>query len=341
MLLKQLFDQNTWTYTYLLADPSTGEAVIIDPVLEQVDRDLQLLSELGLDLLYVLDTHVHADHITGAGALRERTGAKSAVSAANQVDCADLPLRHGDVLSFGCYTLEARSTPGHTSGCLSFVLKAGGKTMAFTGDSLFIRGCGRTDFQQGDSATLYDSVHTQLFSLPDDTILFPGHDYRGHSTSTVAEEKAHNPRLKTSISKEAFIGIMDALDLAYPKRIHEALPANLACGFAEDSDPTAPLILELSPKDLEDLDTVRIVDVRSAEEFQGELSPLPKAELAPLPELKAHSKNWPKEDAILVVCRSGRRSLQACKTLHQQGFTKVANLKGGLLAWQREQETSS
>ncbi len=233
MLLKQLFDQDTWTYTYLLADPDTREAIIIDSVIERVDRDLQLIADLDLKLLYAIDTHVHADHVTGAGILRERTGAKSGVAAIADVSCADEKLEHGQTLSFGAYSLEARSTPGHTNGCMTFVVKDAGQTLAFTGDALFIRGCGRTDFQQGDSATLRRSVYSEIFSLPDDTIVYPGHDYRGHTASTVGEEKSHNPRLGTQISEDGFVQIMADLKLGHPKRIHEALPANLACGVKE------------------------------------------------------------------------------------------------------------
>ncbi len=231
MLFKQLFDQDTWTYTYLLADAETREAIIIDSVIEQVDRDLKLIDELGLKLIYALDTHVHADHVTGAGTLRERTGAQSGVAAVAGVSCVDQNLEHGQKLSFGSYELEVRSTPGHTSGCLTFVVQANGQTMAFTGDALLIRGCGRTDFQQGDSATLRNSVYSEIFSLPNNTVVYPAHDYRGHTTSTVGEEKAHNPRLGNNISEEKFVKIMDELNLAYPKRIDEALPANLACGL--------------------------------------------------------------------------------------------------------------
>lgn len=231
MLLKQLFDQDSWTYTYLLADPDTKEAIIIDSVFEQVDRDLKLIKELGLNLVYAIDTHVHADHVTGAGELRKRTGAKSGVAAVADVACADAKLEHGQKLNFGTYTIEARSTPGHTSGCMTFVVEDEGKTMAFTGDALLIRGCGRTDFQQGDSLTLRQSVYSEIFSLPDNTIVYPAHDYRGHTTSTVGEEKSHNPRLGNEVSESRFVQIMDDLNLAYPKRIDEALPANLACGL--------------------------------------------------------------------------------------------------------------
>jgi sulfur dioxygenase len=228
MLLRQLFDHDTWTYTYLLAD--AGEAVLIDPVVEQVERDLKLIDELGLRLVATLDTHIHADHTTGSGALRDRTGSQSAAAAAADVACVDRHLHHLDRVTFGGAALEVRAPPGHTDTCLTFVARDGERTMAFTGDALLIRGCGRTDFQSGDAATLYRSVHEQIYSLPADTLVYPGHDYRGHTHSTVAEERAHNPRLGDHIDAEAFVALMAELRLAPPKRIHEAVPANLACG---------------------------------------------------------------------------------------------------------------
>lgn len=342
MLLKQLFDQDTWTYTYLLADPASREAIIIDPVVEQVDRDLQLIAELGLELIYTLDTHVHADHITGSGELRRRTGALAGVAAVAEVSCTDRHLEHGDVLNFGRYSLEVRSTPGHTDGCMTFVVEADGRTLAFTGDALFIRGCGRTDFQQGDSATLYRSVHEQIYSLPDNTVLYPGHDYRGHRSSTVAEEKAHNPRLKSAIDESTFVEIMNGLDLAHPKRIHEALPANMVCGLAEtDVEFVSNQLFKEIDVESVDLSAVsRVIDVRTPEEFKGKLGHLPGAVLAPLSELSQHAKSWRREPPVLVVCRSGKRSAQACALLSELGFSDVTNLSGGMVAWHAHEEVS-
>ena len=341
MLLKQLFDHDTWTYTYLLADPQSREAIIIDPVVEQVDRDLQLIAELELELIYTLDTHVHADHVTGSGELRRRTGTLSGVSAVAEVGCVDRKLVHGDVLPFGCYALEVRSTPGHTEGCLTFVVEAHGQTLAFTGDALFIRGCGRTDFQQGDAATLYRSVHEQIYSLPANTIVYPGHDYRGHSASTVAEEMAHNPRLKSDIDESAFVEIMNGLDLAHPKRIHEALPANMACGLAETKGSPANPYKEMDVQSMDLSAVSRVIDVRTPQEFEGDLGHLPGAVLAPLHELKRHAQDWPRDNPILVVCRAGGRSYQGCQVLAELGFTDVSNLSGGMTAWRAHQEVSS
>lgn len=232
MLLRQLFDPDTSTYTYLLADALSGEAVLIDPVAEQVERDIALIDELGLSLRYSLETHVHADHVTGSGVIRERLGCQTGASSAAGVPCADVQLTDGKRLKFGRHTIEARHTPGHTDGCVTYVVQDGDTTMAFTGDALFVRGCGRTDFQQGSSARLYDSVHRRIYSLPDNTLVYPGHDYKGATVTTVGEEKAHNPRLGLAVSAERFDAIMSGLNLAPPRRLDEAVPANLACGRA-------------------------------------------------------------------------------------------------------------
>jgi len=348
MILKQLFDQDTWTYTYLLADPNTREAILIDPVLEQVERDTKLLSELGLTLLYTLDTHVHADHVTGSGQLRERLGSQSVVSAAAGVDCVDIAAQHGDQIRFGSYNLEVRSTPGHTSGCLSLVLEDGSRTLAFTGDALFIRGCGRTDFQEGDPKTLYQSVQEQIFSLPDHTVIYPGHDYRGHRSSTVGEERAFNPRLNDQIEEAQFVAIMDGLNLGYPKKIDVAVPANLACGSFQEAGSPEPLlatqaspIQELDALAAKDLSSYRIIDVRQPDEFFGELGSIEGAELVPLDTLDAAASSWASDDKLLVVCRSGGRAGQACDYLTQSGFNDVTNLVGGMMAWATRSETAS
>ncbi len=224
MILRQLFDQDTWTYTYLVADENSKEALFIDPVKTQIDRDMQLLNELGLILKYSLDTHVHADHVTANGQLRELTGCQTGVAASNDVSCADHGLDCGDELSLGTHTIKVLCTPGHTNGCLSFLID----NHVFTGDSLFIRGCGRTDFQQGDAGKLYDSITEKLFTLPDNTWVHPGHDYHGRTLSTIGEEKKNNPRLM--LEREEFIHFMENLNLPDPKYMMEAVPANQSCG---------------------------------------------------------------------------------------------------------------
>ena len=223
---RQLFDPRTSSYTYLLADD--GQAVLIDPVFEQVERDQALLGELDVALVTTLETHVHADHVTGAWLHKTRTGSAIALSRASGAKGADLELEHGDRVRFGGRFLEARATPGHTGGCMTYVLDGHG--MAFTGDALLIRGSGRTDFQEGDSCTLYRSVHEQIFTLPEACQLWPGHDYKGRTMTTVGEEKRHNPRLGGRKSAEEFACLMQNLALAPPRHIDVAVPANLHCG---------------------------------------------------------------------------------------------------------------
>lgn len=227
MLFRQLFDHETCTFTYLLADTDTREAIIIDPVDMQLERDIGLIRELGLSLKYGFDTHVHADHITSLGRLRELSGCKIGLSAHANVACADIQLHEGDSFAFGAYRIGVLETPGHTDGCLSFLCDG----MVMTGDALFIRGCGRTDFQQGDAARLYHSITSKLFTLPDETRVYPGHDYKGMTVSTIGEERALNPRL--TLDQDAFVVLMASLNLPAPKRILDAVPANMACGMPE------------------------------------------------------------------------------------------------------------
>lgn len=226
MLFRQLFDPESSTYTYLLADPGTREALLIDPVREQAERDLALLRELELRLVYVLDTHVHADHVTAAALLRERTGAKT-VAGRLSAPCADIHVAHGDVLRVGGIEVQVLETPGHTDDSVSY--RVGDRV--FTGDALFVRGTGRTDFQNGDPGTLYDSITNVLFALPDETFVYPGHDYKGMTVSTIGEEKRFNPRVAGK-SRDEFIELMRALKLPVPKKIDIAVPANRACGSA-------------------------------------------------------------------------------------------------------------
>src|SRR5882672_3508458 len=280
MIFRQLFDQQSSTYTYLLAD--AREALLIDPVFEQARRDVALVEELGLKLRWTLETHVHADHVTGAWLLRERLGGRIAISAAAGAQGADRYLRHEEKIRFGKRSLEARSTPGHTGGCLSYVLDD--RAMAFTGDALLIRGCGRTDFQQGDPRTLYRSVRAELFSLPDACLIYPGHDYRGLTATSVGEEKLYNPRLAEGIGEQDFVGYMTHLGLAHPKQMEEAVPANMLCGRPSSKElpfsggECAPLtytfagIWEVQPNWLEEhAHEVQIVDVREPDEFNGPL----------------------------------------------------------------------
>ncbi len=254
MLFRQLFDAETSTYSYLLADTRTREAVLIDSVREHLERDTTLLRELELRLVYTLETHVHADHVTASGLLRERLGSRVVVGARAGVQTADLAIADGKGLRFGEHWLEARETPGHTSGCVTWVCSQEG--LAFTGDALLIRGCGRTDFQQGDARLLFRSVRERILTLPDETRLHPAHDYRGHTVTTVAEEKRFNPRLGMARSESEFVEIMHALRLAYPKRMDEAVPANLRAGLGSPSASTpgpsvADLLAQTGRQDVE------------------------------------------------------------------------------------------
>ena len=322
MIFRQLFDRVSSTYTYLIADEKSKEAAIIDPVLEQVERDVQLIDELGLTLKFTLDTHVHADHVTGSGALRQRLGATSVASSAAHVACVSREVDQGERIQVGDIEIEARLTPGHTSGCVTYVVADGDKSMAFTGDALLIRGCGRTDFQQGDSHALFRSVREQIFTLPESTEIYPGHDYRGHAKSTVGEERKYNARLRDGISEPEFVQIMAALKLADPKQMDVAVPANLACGTRKEQDRPSGS----SPAKR------RIIDVREPAEFEGELGHLDGAELVPLSTLERAARHWKKETPLLVVCRGGGRSARACTQLERMGFTDVKNFDGGMLA---------
>ncbi|GAU48903.1 hypothetical protein TSUD_99600 [Trifolium subterraneum] len=235
LLFRQLFEKESSTYTYLLADASHAEkpALLIDPVDRTVDRDLSLIQELGLKLVYALNTHVHADHVTGSGLIKSKVpDVKSVISKASGAT-ADIYVEQGDKIRFGNLYLEVRATPGHTLGCVTYVTGDGPDQpqprMAFTGDTLLIRGCGRTDFQGGSSENLYKSIHSQIFTLPKDTLLYPAHDYKGFSVSTVGEEMQYNPRLTKD--EETFKNIMANLNLSYPKMIDVAVPANMVCGI--------------------------------------------------------------------------------------------------------------
>ncbi|MFN3698314.1 MAG: MBL fold metallo-hydrolase [Pseudobdellovibrio sp.] len=226
IMVHQLFEKESSSYTYLLADKITREAVLIDPVLETVDRDLRLIEDLNLELLYILDTHLHVDHITGSSKIKKQTGAKSGVSKKAGVCCADLELIDGQEIKFGRFTIKVLETPGHTSESLSFYCAGS----VFTGDTLLIRSTGRTDFQNGSSSELFDSIHNKLYTLPDNTKVFPGHDYNGFTHTTIVDEKRLNSRISNKKEKDDFIKIMDNLKLPKPKKIDEAVPANLQCG---------------------------------------------------------------------------------------------------------------
>jgi glyoxylase-like metal-dependent hydrolase (beta-lactamase superfamily II)/rhodanese-related sulfurtransferase len=328
MLIRQLFDRESSTYTYLLAD--RGEAALIDPVREQVGRDLDLVTQLGLKLVRVLETHVHADHVTAAGLLRERTGARTCASVAG-APCVDLHLQHGTKVQVGDVELAVLATPGHTDDSLSYYVPGA----IFTGDALLIRGCGRTDFQNGDAGQLYDSITQTLFALPDDTVIYPAHDYRGFTTSTIGEEKRYNARLSGN-SRDKFVEIMGSLGLPPPAKLNEAVPANRSCGFAPSpqQDDAAAAVLEITPAAaLDARGTARLVDVRELDELTDELGRVPGSEHVPLATLSETSRTWDKHQPVIVICRSGGRSRRAAETLVRGGFERVLDMTGGLLAY--------
>jgi glyoxylase-like metal-dependent hydrolase (beta-lactamase superfamily II)/rhodanese-related sulfurtransferase len=347
LIFRQLFDPQSSTYSYLIADRRSREAVLIDPVFEQARRDAALIQELDLKLVATLDTHVHADHVTGAWLLRETCGSTIAISGASGAAGADRYLAHGDRASFGARYLEVRATPGHTQGCLTFVLDD--ESIAFTGDCLLIRGSGRTDFQQGDARAMYRSVRSQILTLPPSCLLYPAHDYRGLTVTSVEEERHFNPRLGGEIGEGDFVGYMNNLGLPHPKLMDIAVPANLRCGQPEAAAPLpkepswAPLtftfagIFEIQPHALEEnAASIQIVDVRERDEFDGPLGRIRGATCIPLGELPRHLDELSRERPVVAVCRSGARSAQASVLLSKSGFPHVANLAGGMLRWRGE-----
>jgi len=344
LIFRQLFDQDSSTFTYLLGDSQTREAVIIDAVFEQATRDRALLEELGLRLMHVVDTHCHADHVTGAWLLKHHLGAQIGLSRHAGVDGADNEFMHGDHVKFGSRYLEVRETPGHTSGCVTYVLDD--ETLAFTGDAVLIRGCGRTDFQQGDPSALYRSIQTQILVLPESTKLYPAHDYRGITMTSVAEEKRFNPRFGAQISEQDFVGYMNNLGLPHPGQIDIALPANMRCGRPENDEiddglPTwAPVkqtfagVWEVDPQWLvEHLKYVVVLDVREADEYDGPLGHIPDAVHIPLGSLADRTDEISTDRPVVTVCRSAARSAQAIVLLKRAGLSESANLSGGMLRW--------
>ena len=344
LIFRQLFDPQSSTYTYLLGDAFSGHAVLIDPVLEQVRRDLAQAHDLDLKIVATLDTHVHADHVTAAAAISDRVGSEILISAASGAQGATRLLSAGDKVTCGQRYLIAKSTPGHTVGCMTFVLDD--QSMAFTGDCLLIRSCGRTDFQGGNSEALFESVHREIFTLDVSCLIYPGHDYRGLSVTTVGEEKRFNPRLGGDVGVRDFVGYMDNLGLAHPQKLAEAVPANLACGRSETRGANLPEpswgelsytfagIWETDTHWLEEhLHEVQVIDVREPDEFVGALGHIRDARLIPLGQLDIQMGQLDKNRPIVTVCRAGSRSAQASVMLRRAGFDAVASLAGGMLRW--------
>ena len=347
MIFRQLFDPASSTYTYLLGDATSGEALIVDPVLEHWQRDAALLRELRLTPVATLETHIHADHVTGAWWLKREFGCGIALSAASGAQGADRLLSHDDRVSFGARHLQVRATPGHTRGCLTYVLDDA--SLALTGDCLLIRSTGRTDFQQGDAHAMFRSIRDQIMTLPGECLIYPAHDYRGLTVSSVAEERRLNPRIADRVGEGDFVGFVNNLNLPHPKSLEVAVPANLRVGRPDAVVPPgavpdwAPLrftvagIWEIEPAALAELSSpVQLVDVREADEFTGPLGHIRGAKLIPLGELASRVGELARNIPVVTVCRSGARSAQAVVLLQKAGLERAANLSGGMLRWTAE-----
>jgi len=344
LLFRQLFDAATGTFTYLLAVVASRQGVLIDPVFAQHSRDLSLIQELGIELVASIDTHAHADHVTGSWLMQEATGCAIGLAAVARAENVTQPLHHGDRVSFGQRYLEVRSTPGHTDGCISFVLD--NHTMAFTGDALLVRGCGRCDFQQGNAHTLWASITEQIFSLPDSCLLYPGHDYTGRTASSVVEEKAFNARLGGAATERDFVGHMENMKLPHPHKIAEALPGNMRSGKPREAQARAAWApVQRSYAGLPELapawvaahqQELTILDVRGPEELEGPDGRISGSLNIPLPELDQRHQEIPSGKPVVVVCHSGSRSALATQQLLKAGLSQVANLRGGLSRWNAE-----
>jgi glyoxylase-like metal-dependent hydrolase (beta-lactamase superfamily II)/rhodanese-related sulfurtransferase len=344
VIFRQLFDPVSSTYTYLLADEDSRAGVVIDPVFEHHARDAALVRELGIELKYTLDTHCHADHITGAWLMKQATGAQIVLAKAVGAENVDVAIVDGDTIELGAHTLHVRATPGHTDGCVTYVLDDA--QMAFTGDCLLVRGAGRTDFQQGDAHRLYASIQDQIFTLPDTCLVYPAHDYAGRTGSSVGEERAHNPRVGGTADEGDFVAYMESLGLPHPNRIDEALPANLRSGRPEHPvaasatwGPVVPSYAGLPIIDprwvAENRGAVHVLDVRTPAEYDGELGHIEGAQLIPLSELASRLDEVPRDRPVVAVCRSGTRSGQAAVILRKAGRDDVANVAGGMLRWRQ------
>ena len=339
MIFRQLFDSVSSTYTYLIASRSGGEALIIDPVLEKVDRYIQLLNELDLKLVKAIDTHVHADHITGLGALRDRTRCITVMGESSGVDVVSMRVSEGDRIGIEGFALDVLYTPGHTDDSYSFLLP----DRVFTGDTLLIRGTGRTDFQNGDPAAQYDSIFNKLLKLPEDTLVYPAHDYKGDTVSTIAEEKVYNPRLQVK-SQAEYVDIMNNLDLANPKMMDVAVPANLKIGLSQDDVKARgwALLCGQAKEVLQNDENTLVVDLRDSDERQRH-GVLANSIHVPYPELERDIKPGgvlcelaratPKR--LVFYCAYGERSAMAVQMAQEQGFDQACHLHGGLDAWKK------
>ena len=338
MIFRQLFDSESCTYTYLIGSRRGGDALLIDPVLEKVDRYIQLLEDLGLRLVKAVDTHVHADHVTGLGALRDRTKCITIMSEHSGVDVVSMRVSDGDSIDIEGISLGVMYTPGHTDDSCCFILN----DRVFTGDTLFIRGTGRTDFQHGDPADQYHSIFDKLLKLPDETLVYPGHDYKGDTVSTIGEEKACNPRLQVS-SVDEYVELMNALNLPNPKLMDVAVPANLKVGLSQDeveargwSFSCQQALDKLGSSD------VVLVDLRDQHE-RDRYGVIPGSVHVPYPDLEAsvkpgallHELAVATEKRLVFYCAYGERSAMAVQTAQDAGLTNSCHIKGGMDAWKK------
>jgi glyoxylase-like metal-dependent hydrolase (beta-lactamase superfamily II)/rhodanese-related sulfurtransferase len=338
MIFRQLFEPVSCTYSYLIASRDGGEALIIDPVLDKVDRYLQLLDELDLKLIKAIDTHVHADHISGLGALRDRTRCITVMGENSGVDVVSMRVSDGDRVSIEGLTLEARHTPGHTDDSFSFVMD----DHVFTGDTLLIRGTGRTDFQNGDPVAQYHSLFDVLLKLPDRMLVYPAHDYKGDTVSTIAEERAFNPRLQVK-SVDEYVEIMNNLDLPNPKMMDVAVPANLKIGLHQEVLEERGWALSCEQvRSIIDSGEVLLVDLRDSSErdrhgvIPGSVH-VPYAELtdsiADGGILKELARSTQKR--IVFYCAFGERSAMAVQAAQESGLENACHMSGGLDAWRK------
>jgi sulfur dioxygenase len=338
MIFRQLFDGVSGTYSYLLASRRGGEAMIIDPVIEKVDRYLQLVAELDLKLVKAVDTHLHADHITGLGALRDRTHCITVMGEQSKVDVVSMRVADGDRLQIEGVSLEVLYTPGHTDDSYSFRMA----DRVFTGDTLLIRGTGRTDFQNGDARAQYESIFGRLLKLPDDTMVYPAHDYKGDTVSTIGEERRFNPRLQVK-SVDEYVELMSSLKLPDPKMMDVAVPANLRVGLAQEEIArrgwaltAAQAMAAVGRPD------VALVDLREPRERERH-GVIPGALHAPYPDLRGnigpggmlHELAAATGKRILFYCAFGERSAMAVQAAQDAGIKSACHLQGGLDAWKK------
>jgi glyoxylase-like metal-dependent hydrolase (beta-lactamase superfamily II)/rhodanese-related sulfurtransferase len=338
MIFRQLYDTVSGTYTYLLASRRGGEALIIDPVLEKVDRYLQLIKELDLQLIKAVDTHVHADHVTGLGVLRDRTECITVMGEHSKVDVVSMRVAEGDKLKIEGIALDVLYTPGHTDDSYSYLMG----DRVFTGDTLLIRGTGRTDFQNGDPRQQYDSIFNKLLKLPEDTMVFPAHDYKGETVSTIGEEKAFNPRLQVK-SVDQYVEVMNSLNLPNPKMMDVAVPANMKVGLAQDE--IARRGWAVNARDafaLVGRSDIAFIDLREATERERH-GVIPGSVHAPYPDLRAnimpdgmlHRMAAADGKQLLFYCAFGERSAMAVQAAQDARLASARHVQGGIDAWKR------